>query len=88
LKAAGHGATERAADADVRLASGFLTKHRVKADQLENVNRLEAQLRRDPDYRFIADETEMFLPQMEQRHRRAPLMIVWISRDCRIHFPL
>jgi hypothetical protein len=88
LKAASHGAAERATDADVRLARGFRTKHRVKGDQLENVNRLEAELRGDPDYCFIADETEMFLPQMEQRHCRAPLMIVRISRDRRIHFPL
>jgi hypothetical protein len=88
LKAASHGAAERATDADVRLARGFLTKHRVKGDQLENVNRLEAQLRRDPDYRVIGDETEVFLPQMKQRHGRAPLMFVRVARDCRIHFPL
>jgi hypothetical protein len=72
----------------VRLARRLLAKHRIKGDKLENVNRLEPELCGDPNYGVIADETEVFLPQVKQRHRRAAPVIVRIVRDRRIHFPL
>ena len=65
-----------------------LPKHRIERDQLENVDRLEPELGRDPGHSFIADETEMFLPQMQQRHRRAALVLRRIMPDRFIHFPL
>ena len=72
----------------MRFAGRFLTKHRIKGDQLENVNRLEPKLCCDPGYGVIADETEVFLPQMKQWHRRAAPVLVRVARDRRIHFPL
>ena len=64
LETAGHRATECAADANVSFASRLLAKHWIKCHQLQNIDRLQAQLFRDPWHRFVADEPEMFLPQM------------------------
>src|SRR5439155_19047721 len=60
-----HRAAERAANANVCFAGALLAQHRIKRDQLENVDRLETELGRDPGYGFIVDEIKMFLPKME-----------------------
>ena len=72
----------------MRFARGLLAKHRIKRDKLENVDRLQAEFCRYPFHSSVADESEVFLPQMQQRHRRASPVILWITRDRFIHFPL
>src|SRR5262249_7659130 len=84
----GHRATESAADANVRFSSASLAQHRIKRDQLENVDWLEPELLRDPGHSVIVNEAEVFLPKVEQRQRRTPLVIARISRDRFIHFSL
>jgi hypothetical protein len=42
----------------------MLAKHRIKRDHLENVYWLEAEFIGDPENRFVAEEPEVFLPQM------------------------
>ena len=88
LEASGHSATECAADADVGFARRLLSKHRVEGDQLENIDWLQAELFRDSCHGLVADEPEVFLPQMQQRHGRASPVIARITRDRFIHFPL
>jgi hypothetical protein len=88
LEASGHGATECTADADVSFARWLLSKHRVEGDQLENIDRWQAELFRDPYYSLVADEPEVFLPQMQQRHGGASPVIARVTRDRFIHFPL
>ena len=46
-------------------------EHRIERDQLENIDRLKAEPRRDPVDSFVANKTEVFLPQMQQRQRGA-----------------
>ena len=46
------------------------------------------ELRRDPVHAVIADEAEMFLPKMQQRHGGAAFAIGRIARDRFVHFPL
>src|SRR6266516_6958265 len=74
LKASGHRATQCAADADMGFARRVLSKHRIEGNKLENIDRLQAELFRDPQYSLVANEPEMFLPQMQQRHGRASLV--------------
>src|SRR5439155_1570099 len=64
LETASHRATECAADANVSFASRLLAKHWIKGDQLKNIDGLQAQLLSDPWYGLVADESEVFLPQM------------------------
>ena len=66
----------------------LLAKHWVESDQLQNIDRLESKLRRNPVYPLIVDEAEMFLPQMQQRHGGASLPIRRITRNRFLHFPL
>ena len=88
LVAAGHRAAQGAANANVRLSRRRLPKHRIEGDELENVDRLQIEFRRDPAHAFIADESEFLLPQMQQRHRGAAFPISRIAPDRFIHFPL
>jgi hypothetical protein len=69
-------------------AGGMLAKHWIKRDHLKNVYWLEAEFIRDPEYGFVADEPEVFLPQMQQRQRRAPTVLAWIPGNRRVHFLL
>src|SRR3954454_23859662 len=62
FQSASHGATECATDPNMRFSGRMLTTHWIKNDSLENVDRLESQFIRDPEYGFVADESEMFLP--------------------------
>ena len=48
VETAGHRATECAADADMGFASRLLVKHWIECYQLQNIDRLQAQLLRDP----------------------------------------
>ena len=83
-----HRATERAADPDMRFPGRMLAEHWIKRDHLENVDRLEAEFFRDPEDGFVADEPEVFLPQMQERHRRASTVFARITRNRLVHFPL
>ena len=83
-----HRATERATNPDVSFAGAFFAQHRIKRDQLENVDRLKPELGRDPSHRVVVNEIEMFLPKMQQRQRRAPFFIGRIMADGFIHFSL
>ena len=85
LVTASHRAAECATDANVRFASVFLAQHRIETDQLENVDWLQAELDRDPGDGFVANETEMFLPEMEERKRRASFLIGRIMPDRFVH---
>src|SRR6266478_6733583 len=81
LKASGHCTTECAAHSDMGLARRVLPKHRVEGDQLENIDRLQAELFRDPQHSLVANEPEKFLPQMQQWHGRASLVSARIASD-------
>ena len=83
-----HRATESAANANVHFAGAFLAQHRVEGDQLENIDRLESELGRDPGYGVIIDEIEMFLPKMQQRQGRASFFVRRIMPDRFIHSSL
>jgi hypothetical protein len=72
----------------MRFSGRMLAEHWIKSDHLENVDRLEAEFFRDPEDGFIADEPEVFLPQMQERHHRAATVLGWITRDRVVHFPL
>jgi hypothetical protein len=65
LIATRHRATERATNPNVRFSRGFLAKHWIKSDQLKDIDRLEPEPSRDPDYSVIADKTEVLLPQVK-----------------------
>ena len=88
LITSGHGAAQRPANTNVSFSGGLLAIHRVKRDQLQDVDRLQPEFGRNPIHAFIADESEMFLPQMQQRHGRASLSIRRIALDRFAHFPL
>ena len=81
-----HRTTERAADPDMRLPGRMLAEHWIKRDHFENVDRLQAEFFRDPEDGFVADEPEVFLPQMQERHRRASTMLARITRNRIVHF--
>jgi hypothetical protein len=72
----------------MRFPGRMLAEHWIKSDHLENVDRLEAEFLRDPEDGFVADEPEVFLPQMQERHRRASTVFARITRYRLIHFPL
>jgi hypothetical protein len=84
----GHRATERATNPDMRLPAWMLAKHWIKRDHLENVDRLQAELFCDPGDGFFTDQPEVFLPQMQQRHRCTPTVLGRITRDRIVHSPL
>src|SRR5438034_4333106 len=65
LEPAGHCATERAADANMSFASRFLAKHWIKRDHLKNVDGLQTKLASYPQHGLVADEPEVFLPQVQ-----------------------
>jgi hypothetical protein len=88
FQSTGHRATERAANPDMGLPGRMLSEHWIKRDHLENVDRLEAEFFRDPEDGFVADESEVFLPQMQERHRRAATVVARITRDRVVHFAL
>jgi hypothetical protein len=81
-----HRATERTADPDMSFPRRMLAKHGVKRDHLENVDWLETELFGDPKNGFVADEAEVFLPQMQERHRRTSTMVTGITRNRGFHF--
>src|SRR4030081_2495852 len=56
LKASGHRAAECAAHSDVSFARRVVSKHWVEGDQLENIDRLQAELFRNPQYSLGANE--------------------------------
>src|ERR1700730_6076807 len=85
---AGHCTTNGVTNTDVRSAGAMPTQHWIKRDQFENVDRLQAKFRCNPSHSLIADESEMFLPKMEQGQRRASLLIGWIMPDGFIHLSL
>src|SRR6266545_3340583 len=60
----GHGTTEGAADADMRFSCRLLAKHRIKRNQLEDVDRLQTEFRSNPEHAVVADKSEVFLPQV------------------------
>src|SRR5690242_14459192 len=73
-----HRATERATDPDMRFPGRMLAEHWITRDHLENIDGLETEFFRDPEDRFIADEAEVFLPQVQKRHRRAAATLAGI----------
>src|SRR5438477_6163632 len=83
-----HRATQRTADPDMRFPGRMLAEHWIKSDHLENVDRLEAEFFRDPESGFVADEPEVFPPQMQERHRGATTVLARITCYRRVHFPL
>src|SRR5262245_46312860 len=83
-----HRTTQRAADPNVRFPGRMLAKHWVKRHHFENVDRLEAELFRDPEDGFVADEPEVFLPQMQKRHYRAAAVLTRIAHNRVVHSPL
>src|SRR5262245_25747275 len=80
-----HRATECAADPDVRFPGRTFAKHWIKSDHLENVDRLEAEFFRDPEDGFVADESEVFLPQMQEGQRCAAALLAGIMRNRPVH---
>ena len=88
LVTSSHRATQGPTNPNMLAAGRLLTKHRVEGDQLEDVNWIESQLGRNPVHPFIADETEVFLPQMEQGHGRTALTIDGITSYRLLHVPL
>jgi hypothetical protein len=83
---AGHRATQCPANANVRFPGLLLPEHWIESDELENIDRRQTELGCNPIHSFIVDEFEMFLPQMQQRHRCASRSIVGIPRDRLVHF--
>ena len=73
LVGSGHGTGQGAADADGGFAGRGLAEPRVKSDQLEDIDRLEVEFAGDPVDPALVDVAEEILPQVEQRHRGAPL---------------
>ena len=69
-------------------AGSFLPQHRIKGYQFENVDRLQLQLVRNPINPFVADKTEMFLPEMQQWQSRASFSLGRVLSNCSIHLPL
>jgi hypothetical protein len=72
----------------MRFPSRMLAKHWIKSDHLENVDRLKAELFRDPKDGFVADKPEVFLPQMQERHRRASTVLARVTGNRVVHFLL
>ena len=66
-----HRAAQGPANANVFPPGRRLPEHRIERDQLENIDRLETELGRDPVHSFVANESEMLLPEMHQRQRDA-----------------
>src|SRR5260370_24699308 len=73
---------------DVRFAGALLAKHRIKGGQLENIDRLQVELGRNPLHAFIADESKMLLPKMQQGQRSAAFVLRRRTPDRLIPFPL
>src|SRR6266478_8920588 len=71
LIASSHRAAQRPADPNVRFTRAFLAQHRIKSDQLEDVDRLQPELGGDPVHRFVPDETITLLPE-RQEWKRSP----------------
>ena len=69
----------------MRFPGRMLAEHWIKRDHLENVDRLQAEFFRDPESGFVADEPEVFLPQMQERHRRTTTVLARITRNRRVH---
>jgi len=88
FQSTGQRATERTADPDMDFPGRMLAEHWIKRDHLKNVDRLETEFFRDPEDGFIADEPKVFLPQMQQRHRRTTTVLARITRNRRVHFLL
>jgi len=65
--AAGHGAGERAANANVAFAGGMAAEHRVEGDQLEDIDGLELELAGNPGNGVVDDDAKMLLPEMQER---------------------
>jgi hypothetical protein len=72
----------------MRFAGRLLSVHRVKRNQLENVDGLQAKLFGDPQHSVVSNKPEVFLPQMQQWHGRASAVLRRIPPDGLIHFPL
>ncbi len=73
LIAACHGTRKRAADTDMILARCHLAETWIEGHHLQHLDRLQAQLRRDPVDNLIADEAELMLHEMQQRQHGAAL---------------
>src|SRR4051812_47144224 len=66
-------AAQGSANANVRLAGRVPAEHRIKRDELENVDRLKIEPGGDPLDRFIRDVPELLLPEVEQGKRGGSL---------------
>jgi hypothetical protein len=88
LITAGHGATQCPADSQMSASGGLSPIHRIKCNQLKDIDWLELKAARDQFNRVVADESEVFLPEMQQRHGSAPSLIGRILRDRLVKFPL
>jgi len=72
LITARHGTRESSTDADNGLAWCLLAKPGIEGDEFEDIDRFQGELAGDPVYAAIVDETEVILPEVEQRERGAP----------------
>jgi hypothetical protein len=73
LVASGQGARERAADADTDFPSCLLTEPGIEGHQFQDIDRLKLQTVCDPIHTAVIDETEVVLPEMEERKGSTPL---------------
>jgi hypothetical protein len=73
LVAAGHGTAQGAADADVEFAGSLLAETGIEGDHLEDLDRLEPELRRGPLDRLLADVAEVVLQVVQHRKHRGTL---------------
>jgi hypothetical protein len=72
----------------MRFPGRMLAEHWIKRHHLENVDGLKAELFCDPKDGIVTDEAEVFLPQMQEGHRRASTVLVGVTRNRRFHFSL
>jgi hypothetical protein len=61
------------ADLDVAAADRLAPEHRIKRHDLEHIDRLQLQLRRDPRNRVLGNEAHVLLDEVQQWQRRAAL---------------
>ena len=74
-------AGERSAHLDVELAARFGREHRVKRNQLPDVDRLQAELGRGPLDLLLAELAELFLQEMQEPQHCRPFVLRRVVRD-------
>ena len=82
---AGHGTAQGAANPKMVFAGGGAPKHGVESHEFEDIDWFEAELGGDPLHPLIADQPEMFLPEVEQGKRSTAFLIGRIMADRLIH---